>query len=589
MENVVLSLFSFIWRFLKVYKWKIYGICLSIIIASLLTVIDPFLLKILIDKISNDSNNFNLLHDKSYIILVALFVSLNIFGNLLWRVINYLSLKTFPFVRARVVSYAFSYLSLHSHQYFQDNLSGDLANKIQDIGKSIENIFEPIMTIMYIICTVLITTIIAYTISFYFSIAIIIWVILFVMLSFALSKNIIHYSKDLAEIKSLLSGKYVDSLMNIFNINIFARQKFEKNYLEKISDEVAEKDVCLRWKLLKLWAIQGTLCALILGVMIFILIYLRSKGLVTVGDFVFIVSITITVIHQVFGIAELVSRMLEQMGICNQAISKVFATHTLIDSNNSFPLKVEKGEIIFKDVSFGYNENNILFDNLNIRIASNQKIGLVGYSGGGKTSLVNLLIRLYDVQKGEIRIDQTDIKNVTISSLRENITFIPQNPILFHRSFFDNIRYGNLDATDAEVIEAAKKAHAHEFIINTYNSYESMLGENGTKISGGQRQRVAIARAILKNSPILILDEATSSLDSLTEELIQDSLKYLMQNKTVITIAHRLSTLVSMDRILVFDKGRIVEDGTHNELLNKTGLYYRLWNSQVGGFLKNEP
>jgi ATP-binding cassette subfamily B protein len=589
MKNLFLNLFNFIWSFLKVYKWCIYGICLSIFIASLLTVIGPFLFKILIDKITTDSNNFNLFYDKGYVILLVLFLLTNIFATLIWRVINYLSLKTFPFVRSKVFSYTFSYLSLHSHQYFQDNLAGDLANKIQDIGESIENISEPIFSIMYILFTVLITTVIACTISFYFSIAIIIWVILFVGISLDFSKNIINYSKDFAEIKSLLSGKHVDSLMNIFNINLFARQEFEKNYLEKISNKVIEKDICLRWKLLKLWAAQGILCALILGVMIFILIFLRSKGIVTAGDFVFIVSITITVIHQIFGISELISRILQQMGICNQAISKVYVPHTLTDIKNAVPLKIKKGEIIFKDISFGYNENNMLFDNLNIRVAANQKIGLVGYSGSGKTTFVNLLIRLYDVQKGKIQIDQTNIKNITISSLRENITFIPQNPILFHRSFIDNIRYGKLNATDAEVIEAAKKAHAHEFIFNTYDAYESLLGENGTKISGGQRQRIAIARAILKDSPILILDEATSSLDSLTEELIQESLKYLMQNKTVITIAHRLSTLLKMDRILVFDKGKIVEDGVHNELLERRGVYYRLWNSQVGGFLKNEP
>ena len=585
-ENMSQNLLIFIWHFSENYKWKIYGICLAVFIASLLMVIDPYLLKILIDLITTNNANLSFFSNDNYlIVIVVLFITFNICSNFIWRIVNYLSLKIFPELRSKVFLETFSYLSFHSHQYFQDNLAGDLANKIQDIGENIENIFESMFCIMYIIFTVLITTIIVYTISFYFSIVIIIWVILFVGISLSLSKNVANYSKDLAEIKSFLSGKYVDSIMNIFSINLFARQDFEKNYLEKISDKVVEKDICLRWKLLKLWAIQGILCALILGVMIFILIFLRAKGLVTTGDFVFIVSITITVIHQVFGIAESVSRILEQMGICNQAIAKVYAQHTLTNSKDAVLFKIQKGEISFKNVSFGYNENNILFKNLNIRIEANQKIGLVGYSGSGKTSFVNLLIRLYDLQNGEIQIDQINIKNVTISSLRENITFIPQNPILFHRSFIDNIRYGKLDATDDEVIEAAKKAHAHEFILNTYDAYKSLLGENGVKISGGQRPRIAIARAILKNSPILILDEATSSLDSLTEELIQESLKNLMKNKTVITIAHRLSTLLTMDRILVFDKGKIVEDGTHKELLERRSLYYRLWSCQVGGFL----
>jgi len=589
MKHLSKNLLIFIWSFLKSYKWKIYGIYLAVFISALLTVVDPYLLKMLIDKIIVNDIHLSFFSDGSYlIIIVVLFIMLNICGNLIWRIINYLSLKTFPAVRSRVFSETFSYLSSQSHQYFQDNLAGDLANKIKDIGESIENIFEPMLSIIYIVFTVLLTIIITYTISFYFSLALIIWAILFISVSLILSKDITDYSKNFAQIRSILSGRYVDSLMNIFNINIFARQPFEKSYLEKISYEVMEKDIALRWRLLKLWAIQGGLCAIILGVMIFILILLRSNNIVSAGDFVFIISITITIIQRIFGIAELISRILEQIGICNQAISVVYVPHTIVDIKDAIFLKIKKAEIIFQDVGFGYKKDNLFFKNLNIIIPVNQKIGLVGYSGSGKTTFVNLLIRLYDVQEGKILIEKQNINSVTMSSLRENIAFIPQNPVLFHRSFMDNIRYGKLNATDEEVIEAAKKAHAHEFIIDTYEGYGSLLGENGVKISGGQRQRIAIARAILKNAPILILDEATSSLDSVTEILIQESLKKLMHNKTVITIAHRLSTLLTMDRILVFDKGKIVEDGNHEELLNLHKFYSTLWNAQVGGFLGSQ-
>lgn len=579
------NLFNFIWNGIGDYKFGIYGICLAIFIASLLTVVDPFLLKILIDKITTDKNNFDFSCNNDYTMLVIFFITLHLCCNLIWRIINYLSLKIFPFARAKIFSETFSYLSLHSHQYFQDNLAGDLANKVQDIGESVENVFESAFSIAYVIFTILITIIVAYTINSYFSLVLFIWVIFFIIISLFFSRRIMNYSKDFAETRSFLSGKYIDSLMNAFNINIFARHKYERNYLEKISNKVAEKDIKLRWKLLELWAIQGVLCALILGIMIFILIFLKTEGLVTTGDFVFIVSITITVIHQVFGIAELISRVIEKMGILNQAISLVYQPHAITDKIDAKPINIKLAEIIFKNVTFWYKKENILFKNLHVKIPTHQKIGLVGYSGSGKTSFINLLIRLYEVQDGEITIDKQNIKDVTISSLRQNITFIPQNPILFHRSFMDNIRYGKIDATDQEVIEAAKKAHAHEFIIDTYDGYDSLLGENGVKISGGQRQRIAIARAVLKDAPILILDEATSSLDSLTESLIQDSLKELMQNKTVITIAHRLSTLLAMDRILVFDKGKIIEEGGHEALLKKEGLYFKLWHSQVGGFL----
>ena len=211
-----------------------------------------------------------------------------------------------------------------------------------------------------------------------------------------------------------------------------------------------------------------------------------------------------------------------------------------------------------------------------------------GYSGGGKSTFVNLILRLYDVTDGHVLIDDQDIRDVTQDSLRGNIAMIPQDPSLFHRSLLENIRYGRIEATDDAVIEAAKKAHANDFIRRLPQGYESLVGERGVKLSGGQRQRIAIARAILKNAPILILDEATSQLDSITEREIQDSLWELMQHKTTIVIAHRLSTLLHMDRIIVFDQGKIVEDGTHTELLNKKGLYKKLWDAQVGGFLQDK-
>jgi len=586
MHNLSQNLSIFIWHFLKHYKWKVYGIYLTVFIGSFLVVINPYLLKLLIDKITSYKDHFYLLDDgKHLLVVVFLFIIFNICSNLIWRIINYLSIKIFPELKFRILSKTFSYISAHSHQYFQDNLAGDLVNKVQNIGESIEDIFMPMINIANILFTIIIAIFIANTISIYFSLALTMWVILFVIISMMLSKNIIHYSKDLAQINSILSGKYVDSLMNIFNVSIFARQEFEKSYLEGTSYKVMTKDIALRWKLLKLWTIQGILCSLILAVMIFILIYLRSKGIVTTGDFVFIISITIMIINYIFGIAELISRVLEKVGICNQAISVVYVPHKIVDTLAATPLQIKNAEIVFKNVNFSYKQDNIFLQNFNITIPPNQKVGLVGYSGSGKTTFVNLLIRLFDIQKGEIKIDQQNIKHVTQSSLRENIAFIPQNPMLFHRSFMENIRYGKLDATDAEVVKAAKKAHAHEFIIASPQGYDSLIGESGIKISGGQRQRLAIARAILKNAPILILDEATSSLDSVTETFIQESLKELMQNKTVIIIAHRLSTLLTTDRILVFDQGKIVEDGTHKELLSKNGLYKILWDAQIGGFL----
>lgn len=255
------------------------------------------------------------------------------------------------------------------------------------------------------------------------------------------------------------------------------------------------------------------------------------------------------------------------------------------DQPNSNILTITRGEIVFDKVKFYYKGTAGLFQNKSVVIQSGQKVGLVGYSGSGKSTFVNLILRLYDVIDGKLLIDNQDIKYVTQDSLHAAIGMIPQDPTLFHRSVLDNIRCGRLNATTAEVVEAAKHAHAHDFIIKLPQGYDSLVGERGVKLSGGQRQRIAIARTILKNAPILLLDEATSQLDSMTENNIQNSLWELMQHKTTIVVAHRLSTILHMDRILVFDHGIIVEDGTHQELLAKSGLYKTLWSAQVGGFL----
>ena len=275
----------------------------------------------------------------------------------------------------------------------------------------------------------------------------------------------------------------------------------------------------------------------------------------------------------------------EELGRSKQALSLISEKHEITDSQRAKSLVLTEGRIEFENVSFHYDQAEALFHNKSVIITKGQKIGLIGLSGSGKSTFVNLILRLFDLESGCIYIDGQNIQKVTQKSLRENIAMIPQDISLFYRTIMENIRYGRIEASDAEVISASKQAQCHEFIMQMKDDYQSLVGERGIKLSGGQRQRIAIARAILKNAPILILDEATSALDSLTESFIQDSLKRLMTGRTVIVVAHRLSTLSAMDRILVFDAGAIIEDGTHEELIRADGHYSRMWKMQAGGFL----
>ena len=313
-----------------------------------------------------------------------------------------------------------------------------------------------------------------------------------------------------------------------------------------------------------------------------------GRGELTVGDFVLMQAYLITTFNRLVSINRTLRRFYDALADAQEFVAILEEPHGIQDVPNAPQLVVPQGAVDFKDVTFHFNAQQPILKSLNLSIRPGEKVALVGPSGAGKSTITKLLLRFYDVSGGAIEIDGQEIAKVTQDSLREAIAFVPQEPILFHRTLMENIRYGRRDATDEEVIEAAKQAHCHEFILGLKYQYETYVGERGVKLSGGERQRVAIARAILKDAPILILDEATSSLDSESESLIQDSLKTLMQGKTVLVIAHRLSTIMNMDRIVVIEGGDIVADGTHQELLAQGGLYQKLWSIQAGGFLKDE-
>jgi ATP-binding cassette subfamily B protein len=371
----------------------------------------------------------------------------------------------------------------------------------------------------------------------------------------------------------------------MLNVKLFARRPFEARYLASFQDDEIAKAKKAMWQIEIMRIGLGLNGLLLIFGMLFTLLYGWERQWVTLGDFTQVMMQAVWLLGWMWYITFQLTTFIRERGTVANALILIQQSHGLTDQSQAAPLNITRGEIQFDEVRFAYQKNRNVFNRLDLTIPGGQKIGLVGYSGAGKSTFVNLILRFYDIKSGRILIDRQNIAEVTQDSLRSQIAMIPQEPSLFHRSLMENIRYGRLGASDEEVIQASKLAHCHEFIEKLDEGYSALVGERGIKLSGGQRQRIAIARAMLKNAPILILDEATSSLDSVTEKLIQESLHLLMQGRTTIVVAHRLSTLSDLDRIIVFDKGMIVEDGTQEQLLNMNGHFAKLWAMQTEGFL----
>ncbi len=501
----------------------------------------------------------------------------------------FVEIKMIPRLRQRIALSSVDTLLKQSHQYYQNHFAGSLTNKVNDLTGSVPDMLQTIIDRFFSHGLALIIAIYTlWQVNIKFALFILIWTTLFLGGAFMFSKRLARLSDIWSEWGSTITGKIVDVLSNILSIKLFAREAAEKSTLQTTFSEAVKAEQKLQWSFFWVWICYGYSFVIVLGLNLFFLIKGRYEGWITVGDFALVLAINIAIVDFLWQLTKEFSQFSKYYGKVTQALRTIVVTPDIKDAPHAKALVVAKGEIIFDSVQFHYKEAKALFQKKSVTLYSGQKVGLVGYSGSGKTTFVNLILRLFDVTSGRILIDGQDIRDVTQDSLHMVIGMIPQDPSLFHRTLMENIRYGRCEATDEDVIEASKRAHAHKFIQALPEGYHSLVGERGVKLSGGQRQRIAIARAILKNAPILILDEATSQLDSVTEKFIQDSLWELMQGKTTIVIAHRLSTLLHMDRILVFDKGKIVEDGTHQDLLIKGGLYKTLWDAQVGGFLPDK-
>jgi ATP-binding cassette subfamily B protein len=506
-----------------------------------------------------------------------------------FRVRDFLQARAYPKLEADIRMAMFDHVQRHSPKYFNEHFSGSLANKIGDLVLATTVMVRTILMLFIPSCFSCILTIAVFSqINPFLALIVSCWIGVHCVLCCIFTRKCARYSHLHGEVRSILAGKIVDSLTNNFVVNLFFRFRYEK---ERIAHYQKNEQNANYKAQTYTTAMFSCLCAA-LAVEIFILtgfiIYYWMHGKISTGEVVQVFYTTWNLSLVVLLIGENAPEFFRSFGIAKQAFSIMQDPQDILDVPHATSLIVQEGVIAFENVSFQYGEKRV-FQNKNVRIAAGERVGLVGYSGSGKSTFVNLILRFFSVDKGRILIDGQDIAEVSLESLRNQIALIPQDPILFHRSLADNIRYGRVEASQKELLEAAQLAHCDAFIKNCPRGYDSLVGERGTKLSGGEKQRIAIARAMLLKVPILILDEATSALDSVTEKYTQDSLDKLMANRTTIVVAHRLSTLSKMDRILVFDSGKIIEEGSHQELLNKKGHYAHMWHMQAGGFLPDQP
>lgn len=485
---------------------------------------------------------------------------------------------------------SFSYLLDHSYLFFANNFTGTLTRRVGRLSKAFEDFADRLtFDLIPLVVSLAGISIVLFMRDVFLGSIFLGWVLFFLITQFFIAHWKMRYNLDVSEKDSESTGVLSDSVSNNVTVKLFAGEDFERSLYKKVSDELARRRF-VSWSIEEIVAgSQAALMILIEFGLMYAAIRLWQQGVLTAGDFILIQAYVITAVERLWSFGGSLRRLYEAFADATEMVEILNTPHEIADKPGAPVLAVSSGAIVFRDVQFGFSEGRTVFNNFNLSVAGHEKVALVGPSGAGKTTITKLIVRFHDVLDGRIEIDGQNIADVTQASLREAIAFVPQEPTLFHRSLMENIRYGKRDATDDEVIEAARRAHCYDFVMATPQGFGTYVGERGIKLSGGERQRIAIARAILKDAPILVLDEATSSLDSESEALIQDALQKLMEGKTVIAIAHRLSTVMKMDRIVVIEDGAVAMTGTHNELVSHEGsLYKKLWEIQAGGFIEDD-
>jgi len=507
-------------------------------------------------------------------------------------IIHQTLLGNFP---QRIRWMAHRYLIRQSMSYFQDEFAGRIGAKLMQTALAVREVMMKVLDVtVYVIVYFTGAIVLAFMSDPWLALPFVLWLVAYLALLRYFIPRLGKVSEAQADARSMMTGRIVDSYTNIATVKLFSHSRREESYAREAMDGFLGT-VYKQMRLVT--GLQSTItfmnCTLLLAVF-GIGIWQWLNGNMTPGA----IAVAAALVLRFQGMSQWVmwemSALFENIGVVRDGISSISLPRVVADKPSAQPIGRVDGDIRFEDVSFHYGKASGVIEGMNLHIRPGEKIGLVGRSGAGKSTLVNLLLRFYDRQGGRLLVDGHDIADVQQDSLRANIGVVTQDTSLLHRSVRENIIYGRPDATEEEIIEAAKLAEAHDFILELSDikgrkGYDAHVGERGVKLSGGQRQRIAIARVLLKNAPILVLDEATSALDSEVEAAIQNQFELLMRGKTVIAIAHRLSTIAMMDRLVVLDKGKIVEQGTHSELVNSGGIYSQLWARQSGGFLEVDP
>ncbi len=545
----------------------------------------PLFFKQIIDLFSNATPGYivsNRAHQLFFII-----IGLHLITFVIARVAKFTHYKYTAEVVKDLRDFSFQKIENHSYTFFSNTFAGSLVTRSRRFASGFENALDVFTFNFWKFFIVIAGSLVVLfqqlpIVGIVFSI----WAIANIGVMLFLLSRKMKYDILEAEQDSKISGRLADVFGNILAVKFFSARKNEINSFGEYTTEGKKRSIKASFLGGKMDLIQHGMIVVIEVIVLYILISLWLKGAVSIGTIVLVETYLGFIASNLWELSGSMVRFMKSMTDMKEMVDVFETPPDIRDSENPEPTRMSSGHIIFNNVDFQYNLGQEILSDFNLDVKIGERVGIVGHSGAGKSTITKLLLRFNDTTSGEITIDGQNIKNVAQEELRKVISYVPQEPILFHRPIKENINYGKPNATEAEIIEVAKKAHAHEFISTLPHGYNTLVGERGVKLSGGERQRVAIARAMLKDAPILILDEATSSLDSISESYIQDAFNELMKGKTTIVIAHRLSTIQKMDRIIVLDKGKIVEEGSHKELLNKKGYYADLWNHQSGGFLE---